>query len=121
MFRRVMWTAATYGAGVTTSVLVQRRLKRKVRKAAARVGANAVVARGRDLAGTAKYVGGEMAAAVREGRQTMRDTEERLRGEYGLSATESTPVSGQSGSGRVEAVEARRRGVGVRGRHRRVG
>ncbi len=121
MFRRAMWTAVSYGAGVTTSVLVQRRLKRKVRKAAARVGANPVVARGRGLAGTAKYVGGEMAAAVREGRQTMRDTEERLRIEYGVAPTVSPAGPREVGVGRPEGNAARRRGVGVRGRHRRVG
>lgn len=118
MFRRAMWTAASYGAGVTTSVLVQRRLKRRVRRAAARVTANPVVSRGRNLAGTARYVGGEVAAAVRDGRQTMRDTETRLRREYGV-----VDPSSPEGAVEVAALAApgpeRRRGVGVRGRHRR--
>ena len=119
MFRRAMWTAASYGAGVTTSVLVQRRLKRRVRRAAARVNANPVVSRGRDIAGTARFVGGEVAAAVREGRQTMRDTETRLRREYGVD----DPTSPDRGA-EIAALAApgaeRRRGVGVRGRHRRT-
>ncbi len=112
MIRRAMWTAVTYAAGMTTSVYLQRKLRRRVKRVAVRYGSNAVIAKGKDVAGSARYAGREVKAALREGRETMRETEGRLRHEHGLPAAEipakpSPPAPSDHRSPRA------------RGRHRR--
>lgn len=82
MFKRVVWTAVGYGAGLGTSLYVQRKVKRRVQRVAVRYGSTDVVARGRELADAARFMGHEVVAAVRDGRATMLDTEASLRAEF---------------------------------------
>ncbi len=82
MAKRTFWTGVGYSAGIATSVYVQRRVRRAVRRVAPSEVREVVGARGLAIIDRARIVGDAVVGAVREGRATMRETEQGLRAEY---------------------------------------
>jgi hypothetical protein len=82
MPKRTFWTTVGYSAGVATSLYVQKRVRRAVRRVAPPEVRDAVGARGAAIVDRARSVGDTVAGAVRDGRSTMRRTEDELRAEY---------------------------------------
>jgi hypothetical protein len=86
MLKRTVWTAVGYGAGLATSIYVQRRVKRVVRRVAPPEVRDVVGARGSEMVERARQIGVTLRVAAREGRAAMRDTERELRREHPLPA-----------------------------------
>lgn len=82
MPKRTFWTTVGYGAGVATSVYVQKRVRRVVRRVAPTEVREVLGSRGSAVVGRVRTVGDTVVGAVREGRAAMRDTERDLRAEY---------------------------------------
>lgn len=82
MPKRTFWTTVGYSAGVASSLYVQKRVRRAVRRVAPPEVREVVGARGAAIADRARSVGDSVVGAVREGRRTMRQTEDELRAEY---------------------------------------
>lgn len=82
MPKRTFWTTVGYGAGVATSVYVQKRVRRAVRRVAPSEVREVVGARSAAVVDRVRGVGDTVVGAVREGRAAMRDTERDLRAEY---------------------------------------
>ena len=82
MPKRTFWTGVGYSAGIATSVYVQRRVRRAVRRVAPSEVREVVGARGLAIIDRARIVSDSVVGAVREGRATMRETEQGLRAEY---------------------------------------
>jgi hypothetical protein len=82
MPKRTFWTGVGYSAGIASSIYVQRRVRRAVRRVAPTEIREAVGARGAAVVDRARAVGDTVVGAVREGRAAMRETEEQLREAY---------------------------------------
>jgi len=80
MAKRTFWTTVGYGAGLASSLYVQRRVRRVMRLVAPPEVFGSVGARGEAIVGRVRGVGDTVAGAVREGRAAMRETEQELRG-----------------------------------------
>jgi hypothetical protein len=83
MPKRTFWTTVGYGAGLASSIYVQRRVRTAVRKVAPPEVRDVVGARGAAIADRARNAGDNVVGAIREGRAAMRATERELRDEYG--------------------------------------
>jgi hypothetical protein len=100
VLKRTFWTAVGYGAGIGSSIYVQKRVRRTVeRYTPEHVRDQASLSGQRALAG-AKQVGRTVAEAVREGRSTMVETEAELQREF------PQPVAPGSGARRVSVRRA---------------
>ena len=84
MPKRAFWTVVGYGAGVASTVMVKRRVRRTVNRYAPTEVRNAVTARGSDVVDRAKRVAGEVRAAADEGLRAMRDRRRELDDEFVL-------------------------------------
>lgn len=82
MPKRTFWTTVGYGAGIASSMYVQRRVRKAVRKVAPVEVRNAAAAKGSAAVAKVRTAGGTVANAVRDGRAAMRDTEAELRDQY---------------------------------------
>ena len=82
MPKRTFWTTVGYGAGIASSVYVQRRVRRAVRRVAPAELREVVGARSSAIVDRARTVSDTVAGAVREGRAAMRETETDLRSQY---------------------------------------
>ncbi len=82
MPKRTFWTTVGYGAGLASSIYVQRRVRKAVRRVAPPEVRDVVGARGSAIVDRARSVGDNVVGAVREGRAAMRATEDELRAEY---------------------------------------
>ncbi|MDH4168223.1 MAG: hypothetical protein OEW42_01410 [Acidimicrobiia bacterium] len=69
MFKRVIWTGVGYGLGLSSSIYVQRKVRRAVENAPEKVRSEAA-ARSRAAADRAKVIATEVRAVVRESRRT---------------------------------------------------
>ncbi len=83
MPKRTFWTTVGYGAGLASSVYVQRRVRKAVRRVAPPEVRDVVGARGSAIAERARSAGDNVVGALREGRAAMRATERDLRDEFG--------------------------------------
>jgi hypothetical protein len=86
MPKRAFWTVVGYGAGVASTVLVKRKVRRTVNRYAPSEVRNAVTARGADVVDRAKRVTTELRAAADEGIRAMRDRRRELDDELALPA-----------------------------------
>ena len=68
MFKRVIWTGVGYGLGLSSSIYVQRKVRRAVEKTPEKVRSEAA-ARTRAAADRAKVIATEVRAVVRETRR----------------------------------------------------
>jgi hypothetical protein len=84
MPKRVFWTALGYGAGIASTVMVKRRVRRTVNRYAPSEVRSAVTARGSDVVDRAKRVSTEIRAAADEGLRAMRDRRRELDDEFAL-------------------------------------
>ena len=82
MPKRTFWTTVGYGAGLASSVYVQRRVRKAVRRVAPPELRTVVGARGTAIADRARSAGDSVVGAIREGRATMRATEQELREQF---------------------------------------
>lgn len=97
MPKRTFWATVGYGLGLGTSLYVQRRVRRTVRRYVPEDVRREVAVRGSELVRRARITGNEVVAAVREGRQAMREEEALLRAEYGLAARRRSVPAGRPG------------------------
>jgi hypothetical protein len=84
MPKRAFWTVVGYGAGVASTVMVKRKVRRTVNRYAPSEMRNSVAARGADVVDRAKRVSTEIRAAADEGIRAMRDRRRELDGEFTL-------------------------------------
>jgi hypothetical protein len=84
MPKRAFWTVVGYGAGVASTVMVKRRVRRTVNRYAPTEVRNAVTARGTDVVDRAKRVTTEIRAAADEGLRAMRVRRRELDEEFAL-------------------------------------
>jgi hypothetical protein len=84
MPRRVFWTAVGYGAGIASTVMVKRRVRRTVNRYAPSEVRSVVSARGSDVVDRAKRVSTEIRAAADEGLRAMRVRRRELDDEFAL-------------------------------------
>ena len=84
MPKRAFWTVVGYGAGVASTVMVKRRVRRTVNRYAPTEVRNAVTARGTDVVDRAKRVTTEIRAAADEGLRAMRVRRQELDDEFAL-------------------------------------
>ena len=84
MPKRTFWTVVGYGAGIASTVMVKRRVRRTVNRYAPTEVRNAVTARGSDVVDRAKRVTTEIRAAADEGLRAMRDRRRELDDEFAL-------------------------------------
>ena len=84
MPKRAFWTVVGYGAGVASTVMVKRKVRRTVNRYAPSEMRNSVTARGADVVDRAKRVTTEIRAAADEGLRAMRDRRRELDGEFAL-------------------------------------
>ena len=82
MPKRAFWTGVGYGAGVASTVMVKRKVRRTVNRYAPSEVRNAVSARGADVVDRAKRVTTELRAAADEGIRAMRDRRRELDDEF---------------------------------------
>jgi hypothetical protein len=85
MPKRTFWTTVGYASGIASSVYVQRRVRKAVRRVAPPEVREVVGARGSAIVGRARAAGDTVIGAVREGRAAMRETEQELRDEFGAT------------------------------------
>lgn len=81
--KRTFWTSVGYGAGLASSVYVQRRVRKVVRRVAPAEVRQVAATRSSAIAGKARNAGDNVVGALREGRAAMRATERDLRDEFG--------------------------------------
>src|SRR3954468_6422513 len=84
MPKQTFWTVVGYGAGIASTVMVKRRVRRTVNRYAPTEVRNAVTARGSDVVDRAKRVTTEIRAAADEGLRAMRDRRRELDDEFAL-------------------------------------
>lgn len=84
MPKRAFWTVVGYGAGVASTVMVKRKVRRTVNRYAPSEMRNTVSARGADVVDRAKRVTNEIRAAADEGIRAMRERRRELDGEFAL-------------------------------------
>ena len=84
MPKRAFWTVVGYGAGIASTVMVKRKVRRTVNRYAPSEMRNSVTARGADVVDRAKRVSTEIRAAADEGIRAMRDRRRELDGEFAL-------------------------------------
>ena len=84
MPKRAFWTVVGYGAGVASTVMVKRRVRRTVNRYAPSEVRSAVSARGTDVVDRAKRVTTEIRAAADEGLRAMRVRRQELDDEFAL-------------------------------------
>lgn len=84
MPKRTFWTAVGYSAGLATSLYVQRRVRRAVRRVAPPEVRSTFGAKGGDVVERARRLGATIKIAATEGRAAMRETEAELRAEHPL-------------------------------------
>lgn len=82
MPKRSFWTAVGYSAGIATSVAVQRRIKRTVRRYAPAELAASVAAKRDGLVDRARQVTIDLRGAASEGRRAMRESRDDLEREF---------------------------------------
>lgn len=82
MPKRAFWATVGYAAGLATSLYVERRVRRAVRRVTPVEVREAIGARGEEVVERARRVGTTIRVAASEGRAAMRDTERELRAEY---------------------------------------
>ncbi len=82
MPKRTFWTTVGYGAGLASSLYVQRRVRKAVRRVAPREMRTVAGARGAAIADRARSAGDNVIGAIREGRAAMVATEQELRREF---------------------------------------
>lgn len=99
MPKRAFWTVVGYGAGIASTVMVKRKVRRTVNRYAPSEMRNTVSARGADVVDRAKRVSSEIRAAADEGIRAMRDRRRELDGEFVLP--DEIDVREPRGSGRV--------------------
>lgn len=81
--RRLLWAAGGYCAGMASSIWVQRRVRRTIRRAAPEQIREQVAARSREVADRARRVVIDLRDAAHEGRAEMRAQEVELRATFG--------------------------------------
>jgi hypothetical protein len=82
MPKRAFWTVVGYGAGVASTVMVKRKVRRTVNRYAPSEMRHAVTARSADVVDRAKRVTTELRAAADEGIRAMRDRRRELDDEF---------------------------------------
>jgi hypothetical protein len=90
MPKRLFWTSVGYGAGIATSLYVQRRVRRAVVRVVPEDVRRSVGAKGGELSERARDLGTTIRLAAREGRIVMRETEQALRDEHPLPPPRAT-------------------------------
>ena len=86
MPKRTFWTTVGYGAGIATSLYVQRRVRRVVQRVAPAEVRGTVGARSGEVVERARRLGATLRVAATEGRAAMRAAEAELRAEHPLPA-----------------------------------
>lgn len=89
--KRIFWSTAGYAAGLSTSLYVQRRVRRAVEHYTPEQVRHDVAARGRLVAGKARNVVLDLRDAAAEGADTMRAREEELRREFSPGTPRRNP------------------------------
>jgi hypothetical protein len=84
MPKRAFWTVVGYGAGIASTVMVKRRVRRTVNRYAPSEVRHAVSARSSDVVDRAKRVTTEVRAAADEGLRAMRVRRRELDDEFAL-------------------------------------
>ena len=84
MPKRVFWSGVGFGAGIASTVMVKRRVRRTVNRYAPSEVRTAVSARGSDVVDRAKRVSTEIRAAADEGLRAMRVRRQELDDEFVL-------------------------------------
>jgi hypothetical protein len=102
MPKRAFWTVVGYGAGVASTVMVKRKVRRTVNRYAPSEMRNAVTARRADVVDRAKRVTTELRAAADEGIRAMRDRRRELDDEF-------TPPSEIGAEGQIGDIDVRDR------------
>jgi hypothetical protein len=82
MPKRAFWTVVGYGAGVASTVMVKRKVRRTVNRYAPSEMRHAVSNRSADVVDRAKRVTTELRAAADEGIRAMRDRRRELDDEF---------------------------------------
>ncbi|MDW3218851.1 MAG: hypothetical protein R8F63_09590 [Acidimicrobiales bacterium] len=98
--KRIFWGAVGYGAGISTSVYVQRRVRRAVEHYTPEQIRHDVQVRGRQMADRARDVVVDLRDAAADGVATMRAREDELRREF-------APGSGDDGGHRHRPARIR--------------
>lgn len=88
--KRIFWSGVGYAAGISTSVYVQRRVRRAVEYYTPEQVREDVAARGRQVADKARDVVIDLREAAVEGVETMRAREQELRQEFAADADART-------------------------------
>ena len=102
MPKRAFWTAVGYGAGIASTVMVKRRVRRTVNRYAPSEVRNVVSARSSDVVDRAKRVSTEIRAAADEGLRAMRVRRRELDEEFALpSEIRVSDLSDLSDPGRI--------------------
>ncbi len=81
--KRVFWSSVGYAAGISTSIYVQKRIRRTVERYAPEQVRHDVAAKGRRAADKARDLVIDLRVAAAEGVDTMRRHEQELRAEFG--------------------------------------
>ncbi len=94
--KRILWTSVGYSLGITTSIYVQRRVKRTVERYAPAQVRSDVADRGRAVADRTREMAVEFRDAAREGAAVMHQVEQDLLDEFSgrRSETHAGPARG---------------------------